>query len=225
MDAAPSRRAESLPRPVPGDRGGLLTDPAPPARATLIHARRPSVVECLSAAVLQDALDPAVGLALWRRPVRASLYRPTTALLTLPPFSQTAVGCPGTALRALMRALPLAARPLGADIGLLARLFATLTGESEVRLRLEHVADDACRRHHVDSVRLRLLCTYAGAGTEWLDESGQTHRMPMMHVGVFKGSAFPDTAPRVLHRSPPVAHLPPHRRSRLLLCIDQPRVF
>jgi hypothetical protein len=198
---------------------------AVPARPVLPHAVRPAMVQCLSAAVLQDVLDPAVGLALWQRHARASLHRSTTALLALPPFSQTAEGCPETAVRALLRPLPFAARPLGADIGLLARLFAILTGESAVRLRLEHVADDACRRHHVDSVRLRLLCTYAGAGTEWLDEAGQTHRMPAMHAGVFKGSAFPDVAPRVLHRSPPVAHLPVHRRSRLLLCIDQPGVF
>jgi Protein of unknown function (DUF1826) len=203
MDAAPPRRTESLP----------------------LRARRKSVVECLSASVLQDALDPAVGLALWQRPARAAFHQPAAALLALPPFSQTAEGYPEAALRALLRTMPLAARPLGADIGVLARLFATVTGIREVRLRLDHVADDACRRPHVDAVRLRLLCTYAGAGTEWRDESGQIHRMPMMHVGLFKGSAFPDAAPRILHRSPPVAHLPPHRRSRLLLCIDQPGVF
>jgi hypothetical protein len=198
---------------------------AVPARPALLHALRPATVQCLSASVLQGALDPAIGLAVWQRPARASLHRSIAALLALPPFSQTAEGCPETAMRALLRTMPFAARPIGVDIGLLARLFAMLTGESAVRLRLEHVADDACRRHHVDSVRLRLLCTYAGPGTEWLGESGQTHRMQTMHVGVFKGSAFPDAAPRVLHRSPPVAHMPAHRRSRLLLCIDQPGVF
>ncbi len=207
MDAVPSRRPDSLPHPV------------------LLRARRGSVVECLSPSVLQDVLDPAVGLALWQRPARASFHRATAALLALPPFSQTAEGTPEAALRVLLRVLPVAARPLGADIGVLARLFATVTGDSEVRLRLEHIADDACRRRHVDAVRLRLLCTYAGAGTEWLDAADQTHRMPAMHVGLFKGSVFPDAAPRILHWSPPVAHLPPQRRSRLLLCIDQPGVF
>jgi hypothetical protein len=49
--------------------------------------------------------------------------------------------------------------------------------------------------------------------------------MQVCHVGVFKGSTFPDRAPRILHRSPPVEHLPKRRRSRLLLCIDQPGVF
>ncbi len=140
-------------------------------------------------------------------------------------FSQVAQGTPAAAVRPLLRELPFAARPLGSDIGMLASLFAEVTGEADVRLRLEHVDDDACRCHHVDAVRLRLLCTYAGPGTEWLDADGRTHWMSMMHVGVFKGTRFPDAAPRVLHRSPPVSHLPPGKRSRILLCIDQPGVF
>ncbi len=100
-----------------------------------------------------------------------------------------------------------------------------MTGHATLRLRLEHVADDACRKFHVDAVRLRLLCTYAGLGTEWIDPAGQVQRMPLMQAGLFKGAAYPDAAPRVLHRSPPVSHRPPGRRSRLLLCIDEPGVF
>jgi hypothetical protein len=49
--------------------------------------------------------------------------------------------------------------------------------------------------------------------------------MALCQVGVFKGSKFPDTASRILHRSPPVEHLPKWRRSRLLLCIDDSGVF
>lgn len=183
------------------------------------------VAQGSSSTVLVIARHPSVGLALWHRPARAALRHPTKALLDIDPFSRTAQGSPDAAVRELLRELPFAARALGGDVGLLARLFARLTGETEIRLRLEHVADNACRCHHVDAVRLRLLCTYAGAGTEWLGAGGQCHRMPAMQVGVFKGSVFPDTAPRILHRSPPVAHLPPPRRSRLLLCIDQPGVF
>ena len=183
------------------------------------------VAQGSSCAVLVTARHPAVGLALWHRPVRAALRPSTRALLGVAPFCRVVQGSPDTATRTLFRELPFAARRLGADVGLLARLFAKLTGEVEVRLRLEHVADDACRCHHVDAVRLRLLCTYAGLGTEWLGAGGRTHGMAVMQVGVFKGSVYPDAAPRVLHRSPPVACLPMRRRSRLLLCIDQPGVF
>jgi hypothetical protein len=124
-----------------------------------------------------------------------------------------------------MRTLPIGARLLGEDINLLGRLFAIVTNATTVRLRLEHVTDNACHRHHVDAVRLRLLCTYAGAGTEWIDEVGRSHRMTAFQVGIFKGYAYPDNAVRTPHRSPPVEHLLPSRRSRLLLCIDEPGVF
>jgi hypothetical protein len=79
----------------------------------------------------------------------------------------------------------------------------------------EHVVDDACRQHHVDSVKFRLLCTYAGLGTDWIDPAGE-HPMAAFDVAVFKGLKFPDSAPRLL---------PKTQRSRLLLCIDQPGVF
>jgi Protein of unknown function (DUF1826) len=188
---------------------------APPAAAA-------TVVECLSPSILLNALAPRTGLALWRRSARPGLHKATAALLGLPPFCLTAEAAPDQAARILLRRLPVACRPLGEDVALLGRLFATLTGSSTVRLRLEHIADNACRRHHVDAVGLRLLCTYAGLGTEWIDPGGPARRMATFEVGVFKGSAFPDTATRVLHRSPPVEHLPPSRRSRLLLCIDEP---
>lgn len=39
-----------------------------------------------------------------------------------------------------------------------------------LRLRLEAVAQPDCRLFHVDRVVSRLLCTYHGPGTQWLDE-------------------------------------------------------
>ena len=179
------------------------------------------VVECLSPSVLLRVREPETGLALWRRPTRVGLHRAIGALVAADRFCLTAEGDPGSASRALMRDLPVAGRALEQDVAILARLFATVTQAAAVRLRLEHVNDNACRRHHVDAVRLRLLCTYAGPGTEWVDAAGENRRMPRFQVGIFKGSAYPDAAPRVWHRSPPVEHLPPRSRSLLLLCIDE----
>jgi hypothetical protein len=133
-------------------------------------------------------------------------------MLTLPPFSELARGTPAAAVRTLMRRFPPTSLALGSDIEALAELFLRVTGASEVRLHLEHVADDACRCHHVDAVRLRMLCTYAGPGTEWLDSWSRTHRMAVMQVGIFKGTPFPNNGLRVLHRSPPVSELPRRRR-------------
>jgi hypothetical protein len=171
--------------------------------------------------VLLRVREPETGLALWRRTTRVGLHRAVGALLATDRFCLTAEGDPGSSSRALMRDLPVAGRALEQDVAILARLFETVTQAAAVRLRLEHVNDNACCRHHVDAVRLRLLCTYAGPGTEWVDAAGENRRMPTFQGGLFKGSAYPDAAPRVLHRSPPVEHLPPRSRSHLLLCIDE----
>jgi hypothetical protein len=205
--------------------GWTETPAARPSGLTVRSEVQGVVASCLSPSVLLNVLQPMVGLALWQRPTRAVLHRPASVLLALEPFCHVAEGTPDLASRVLMRFLPVAARSLGADIALLGRLFAKLTSAATIRLRLEHVADNACRQHHVDAVRLRLLCTYAGLGTEWVDEAGRSSHMAVSPVGVFKGSAFPDAAYRVPHRSPPVEHLLPSRRSRLLLCIDEPGVF
>ena len=183
------------------------------------------VSACLSSGVLEAVLQPTTGLALWRRSARLGLNRAIQAALALPAFSKVAEGPADQAAWALVRDMPLEMRPLGEDMAKLGRLFASVTKDHAMRFRLEHVTDNACRQHHVDAVGLRLLCTYAGLGTEWIHPNAQHRRMSVFHVGVFKGSKFPDTAPRILHRSQPVEHLPEWRRSRLLLCIDQPGVF
>jgi Protein of unknown function (DUF1826) len=201
-------------------RHGALSAVRPDFRASTS-----SVVACLSPGVLLAASERTTGLALWHRSTRVGLHRAVQAVLNQAPFWEVAEGPPDQAARALLRGMPVALRPLGVDIMLLGRLFAILTGSASVRFRLEHVADDACRQHHVDAVRLRLLGTYAGLGMEWIAPDGTHRRMAAFHVGIFKGTKFPDAAPRILHRPPPVEHLPQRLRSRILLCIDQPGAF
>ena len=193
--------------------------PCRPADAT------PVVSTGLSSSVLMRIRQPTTGLAIWRRPARLTLSQPAAALLAFPPFSRVAEGNPAHVLRSWATVLPAASRRLLGDVLLLARLFATVTGTETVRLRLEHVTSNACREFHVDGVGLRLLCTYAGPGTEWLEPNGELERLAEGEVGIFKGAAYPDTAERVPHRSPPVEQLAPERRSRLLLCIDEPGRF
>lgn len=49
--------------------------------------------------------------------------------------------------------------------------FADLVDDRPMTLRLETLADDGCRRSHVDRTNLRLVCTNRGSGTEWLANS------------------------------------------------------
>ncbi|WP_230483965.1 DUF1826 domain-containing protein [Sphingomonas sp. Leaf21] len=110
------------------------------------------------------------------------------------------------------------AAPLSGDIDLLVRRHSALTGEDRLRLRLEVVDTDACRRFHADYVTLRLLCTYAGPGTQWCRAAASDAicEVPTGAVGVFKGRLLLDP-PTVLHRSPPIAAM---GERRLVLAID-----
>ena len=100
-----------------------------------------------------------------------------------------AEGTPTAAARELFKGSAFFPWALCIDIQKLGYVFASLAGESYVKLRLEHVIDDSCRNFHVDQMRLRLLCTYIGSGTEWLDGSGTVRRMSPMDVAIFKGSS------------------------------------
>jgi hypothetical protein len=59
---------------------------------------------------------------------------------------------------------------LAGDLGALAELYGDLLGCDTVGLRMEVVGRAMCPRFHVDHVGIRMLCTYRGPGTEWLDE-------------------------------------------------------
>jgi hypothetical protein len=224
----------------------MLTRPEPPTRAPsptpgALAPLPPEVVPCPSAAALIRIRDAGVNLALWPRPPRRAVRREAAGLLAHAPFSVTAearAGCVGSVLAA---ALPAAAPSLAADIGALASAFAAIAGASRVHARLEALADAGCPVFHADHVGLRLLCTYAGPGTEWVPEpavnraglrSGDNRRIVARRadvrrlspfcVGLFKGEAFPGNAGRgIVHRSSPATA----RAPRLLLCLDEPGRF
>ena len=54
------------------------------------------------------------------------------------------------------------------DMRALADMFCTLANGRDLKARLETTGDDACRRYHVHGLHLRMLCTYRGAGRQWL---------------------------------------------------------
>ena len=181
--------------------------------------------------VLMEIRRPDVPLAIWQRPPP----EPTglQALLRLAPFrvavEEEAEDC---ALR-LAAKLPAPLPPaLLRDIRWLAVSFSVILGRNGIQARLEGVAGDACRRFHADAVGLRLLCTYAGAGTEWLPlfgaEAARAHdprqgpvpvRLGTGDAAILKGDAHPSAPGRgLVHRSPPMDGPPV---PRLLLCLDE----
>jgi hypothetical protein len=121
--------------------------------------------------------------------------------------------------------------PVVEDVAALARRIAAIASAARLRIRLERVQDNACRRFHADQVRLRLLCTYRGPGTEWLPDAGVRRdadggiaepppaaigRLVRFEVALLKGAAHPQGRP-LIHRSPPIAGT---GIARLLLAID-----
>ena len=185
-------------------------------------------------AALARVMQPGTRIATWDRALPQSLG--AAALLAHGPFVACAEDAPEAALAMLAAKMP-APLPaaLAADIRLLAEGFAALIGHDAVRIRLEALTGHGCHRWHADAVGLRLLTTYAGPGTEWLDIAGGARlarrldpaalpaapqRLTPGAVAVLKGEAFPENADNgCIHRSPPnPGHAPP----RLVLCLDEP---
>ena len=69
----------------------------------------------------------------------------------------------------LLRSLPNATyAPLREDLFLLADMVACLFGVDGVGLRVTALRKPMCPRFHVDRIPVRMLCTYGGAGSQWL---------------------------------------------------------
>lgn len=113
-------------------------------------------------------------------------------------------------------------RALVADIQTLAVRFAELTGKSALRIRLEGVTTNACKKVHADYTDLRLITTYAGPGTDYAphgDGDCCLERVPTGAITLFKGRLFGAGHDPCLHRSPPIEG---SGEARLVLVIDTP---
>lgn len=111
---------------------------------------------------------------------------------------------------------------LRADTAMLAARFAALMGVDSVRVRVEAISGDACRKFHADYTDLRLITSWAGPGTDWLPPGAaetEFERVPTGWIGLFKGHLFADGHPPCIHRSPPIAATGDRR---LVLVIDTP---
>lgn len=121
--------------------------------------------------------------------------------------------------------LPLSAERdmLTGDVGALALILSKALDVQQVRIRLDVSDEVMCPKFHVDNVPARLLCTYRGAGTEYVlagaeDDARQISQVGRGAVGLFRGGAWPgEERTGLLHRSPDPAA---GGGARLLLVID-----
>ncbi|MCG7522489.1 DUF1826 domain-containing protein [Ruegeria sp. Ofav3-42] len=109
------------------------------------------------------------------------------------------------------------------DIAALSDLFAGLMQSKWLRLRLDVIATNACRRFHIDAVTSRLVCTYRGTGTQYgiSTDGAEPNRVFTVPTGapiLLRGTLWPE-APKsgLLHRSPPIEG---SGETRLVLVLD-----
>lgn len=193
-------------------------------------------------------LEPGVNLWLWRRRLDEPVADAAEQAAAGAPRSARLVTAIDERHGAVERLLDTHGAPSGAsrtrlaqDMASLAFLFGRISGLARIQIRLDAALHESCPLFHVDSVPLRLLCTYVGAGTEWLADADADHgelglrgrrvgvanaaiqgdarvrTVPSGWVAICKGRRFGDATPGVVHRSPDPAGVP-----RLLLVIDQP---
>lgn len=125
---------------------------------------------------LVEIFDPAVQVCVWQREMdpRVSTYlaglERTDTLQAIETLS--AEGRPRLAR------LPAGPEPapgraaLIDDLSLLREIVCELLGCPAVGLRLTRVGHAMCPGWHIDRVGIRLVCTYQGPGTQWLDHQG-----------------------------------------------------
>ena len=109
------------------------------------------------------------------------------------------------------------------DISALAEIFAGMMDVPFLRLRLDVIRSNACRKFHIDAVTARLICTYRGIGTQYgiSADGSEPRRVFTVATGapiLLRGTKWPEP-PRsgLLHRSPPIEG---SGKTRLVLVVD-----
>lgn len=109
------------------------------------------------------------------------------------------------------------------DVAAMADVFANLMGANWLRLRLDVVTTNACRRFHIDAVTARLVCTYRGTGTQYgiLRDADEPDHIFTASTGapiLLRGTLWPNQSKsRLVHRSPPIEGT---GETRLVLVLD-----
>ena len=111
------------------------------------------------------------------------------------------------------------------------------TENRKMRIQIEVIDDDMCRLFHVDHLRQRLLCTYLGPGTQWLDNTNvnrewlgkgdnqkivkdfsQIRQTTPFDILLLRGGLFESGFEGAVHRSPPISEA---KVRRVLLKLDE----
>lgn len=170
-------------------------------------------------AVWERPAQPALATLLESEPEDARFAAPLSDLETRLPEELAACGYSDTPARAA----------LIDDILTLAKQYAGVMELDAVSVRLAVVTTDSCRKFHADYVKARLITTYVGTGTQWVDAADAARvargaeplsfqTMSAGDVGLFKGKMWTESP--AIHRSPPIEGTD---ETRLILVLDPVR--
>ena len=181
---------------------------------------------------LAGIFDPAIQVCSWQRPIdtNISAYLSGVARNSMLQIREVLK----TGHRAQLADLPAGEgrELLCDDVTLLTEILCELVDCPSVGLRYAGVENAMCPRWHVDRVPIRMLCTYAGPGTEWLENQevdkrelsdpeftdGPCQRAVCGEVVLLKGSLWQGNEGfGAIHRSPTIA---PAAQQRMLLTLD-----
>lgn len=206
-----------------------------------------SFVVANDATALDRILRPEANVCVWRRTLPSRLAAALERLARTVVHDVAKRVSPNVAsTSALFAGLPIEESLLDAwtaDVALLVGGFGKIVGTKGVRASLASVATNKCRKFHTDYKTVRLVCTYAGPGTEWVDDR-DADRTAMGHeeacidaanarivrsgsrirragagdVVLLKGELFEGNRGRgAVHRSPPIEA---SGERRLVLTLD-----
>ena len=192
--------------------------------------------------IMTRILDEDVNLAIWQRQLPVHIVDFGALLLSLdePLADAIVIDMPNEKAQPDLTGLAARFNDLEgyagfiADVSWLVSAYACLLGAKRSGLRLRALDKAMCPRFHVDHVPVRLITTYAGIGSQWLQEGvmerrqlGQVQAEPARaeliqqinagEVALLKGEKWQgNEGAGLIHRSPALA---PGER-RLILTLD-----
>ena len=204
-----------------------------------------SAVFGLQAEVLAGIYQEEINIAIWKRELIPNISHSANFVLTKNPNLKLAVtASPKNISKILEEAIGIEddAIALIIDVKDIVDIFCCLFDVNQVGLRLVSLNHAMCPRFHVDNVPCRLLTTYCGSGTEWLnhdcvnreklgplsngvpdDRSGlfknnsDIQELCVGEIALLKGESWAgNESAGLVHRSPGLKT----NESRLLLSVD-----
>lgn len=184
---------------------------------------------------LTEIYQDMVSMSVWKRQLDTGVEAYAQTLLNQKRCFQTRfIQSPLRVAEQLEKELPLNKHRQSyiEDVALVVDMFACLFDIESIGIRMAVLDAAMCPKFHVDRVPCRLVCTYAGAGTEWHPneqvrrfEDGTLEPLPeakpqtlsMGDVALLKGEAWEGNEGRgLVHRSPSATGT----TRRLLLTLD-----